>query len=248
MQTTTRPVEVNQAQVYVANNEILNKVMAAPVVYVRQDPKCSFCPDTHKVYIHTAVIGDGNFEVLKDPIFNVIDEACSCCCTTCSGINFYSPIDNTVQYNIAFPQCCDDCCKGGERTKCCENCCNCVKYGPAIYGSYGSTVDNKFGHYARRYWGCCSCCTTLNAIRFEFFGKMGESRFIVEVDCCDSFRPCMNLYPLHFHILNGEQKIGTITRSPRGCCGTYTYEIEFPAGLTLEDRLLLIGFCCKRAS
>ena len=68
--STQRPININEgvpvATVPVTtNDQILLKVMSAPVVYVRQDPKCSLCPDTYKVYIHTAVISDGNFDILK---------------------------------------------------------------------------------------------------------------------------------------------------------------------------------------
>ena len=238
---TTRPLEVNQVQVYVANNELLNKVMTAPVIYVRQNPKCCLCPDTYKVYIHSAIISDGNFDILKDPLFDVVDDACACCCASYSVLKFYSPLDNSMQYNMAFPGCCEDCCKCKE-TKCCD----CHHYGVPLFGSYGANQDSRFGHYARKFCGNCACCSALNSDLWEFFGKMNEPRFEVQVDCCQSFNPCMNLYPLTYHIKNGEQEIGTVTRSPRGCCGTYTYEIQFPSGLTLEDRLLLIAFCCKR--
>ena len=58
--STQRPINANQgvAVAVAPNDQVLLKVMSAPVIYVRQDPKCSLCPDTYKVYIHTAVIGD----------------------------------------------------------------------------------------------------------------------------------------------------------------------------------------------
>ena len=243
MDNSARNLEVNQVQVYGANNQLLYKLMSAPVVYVRQDPKCSLCPQTYKVYIHTAVIGDGNFEVLKDPLFSVIDEACCLFCESCTTLNFYSVLDNTIQYNVSYKKCCDECCKCKE-TKCCD--CNCTAYGPSLFGSYGANQDSRFGRFTQRFCGNCCCCSYLNSDEYEFFGKMDESRFVVKVDCCQSFSCCMHLYPLYYHILNGDQLIGNVIRSPRGCCGTYTYEIQFPAGLTLEDRLLLVAFCCKR--
>ena len=84
--STQRPINANQgvAVAVAPNDQVLLKVMSAPVIYVRQDPKCSLCPDTYKVYIHTAVIGDGNFDVLKDPLFNVVDDTCCICCKGCS--------------------------------------------------------------------------------------------------------------------------------------------------------------------
>lgn len=242
--TTTRPLDAVQPVVYVANNDLLNKVMTAPVIYVRQDPKCACCPETYKVYIHTAVIGDGNFEVLKDLLFRVVDDACCKCSETCSVLKFYSPVEDIVQYNIAYPGCCENCCKDCCKKKCCD--CNCYSYGMPLFGSYGDTQSSRFGHYARRFCGDCCCCSYLNSDQWEFFGNALDSRYYIEVDCCQSFSPCMNLYPLNFHIKSGEQIIGNVIRSPKGCCGTYTYEIQFPTGLTLEDRLLLIAFCCKQ--
>ena len=239
--STQRPININEgvpvATVPVTtNDQVLLKVMSAPVVYVRQDPKCSLCPDTYKVYIHTAVISDGNFDILKDPLFNAVDDTCCICCKGCSILNFYSPLDNTIiHYNMTLPKCCEQCCRE-------QKCCSCVKYGVPLNGSYGATADLRFGYYARRY-GCCSTCSTDT---WEFFGKMGESRFLVEVECCQAFNPCMHLCPLRLHIKTGDTEVGTIIRSPRGCCGTYTFEIQFPSSFTLEDRLLLIAFCCKR--
>ena len=239
--TTERPIETNQAVVYnnvtAPNDQILLKVMSAPVIYVREDPKCCFCPQTYKVYIHAQAISDGNFDILKDPLFNVVDDACCLCCTLCSVLNFYSPLDNsTIHYNMTLPKCCEKCCP--------DKCCACVRYGAPMNGSYGPTHDLRFGYYAQRYCCCCSCC---GSPTWEFFGKMGESRFMVEEECCQASNPCNHCCPLRFHIKNGGADIGTVIRSPRSCCGTYTYEIQFPSGFTLEDRLLLIAFCCKRA-
>lgn len=244
--TTERPIDTNQAVVYnnvavAPNDQVLTKVMSAPVIYVREDPKCCFCPQTYKVYIHAEAISDGNFDILKDPLFNVVDDACCTYCTPCSVLNFISPLDNTtIHYNASFPKCCEQCCP----EKCCpEKCCACVRYGVPMRGSYGATLDMRFGHYARRYC-CCTCC---GAPTWEFFGKLGESRFLVEMECCQAFNPCNYCCPLKFHIKNGDADIGTVIRSPRSCCGTYSYEIIFPSSFTLEDRLLLIAFCCKRA-
>ena len=100
----------------------------------------------------------------------------------------------------------------------------------------------RFGYYMRRY----GCCWKLSPNEWEFFGKGGDSRYRVQVECCASFNPCIQMYPLKLYIKRGDSEIGTVIRSPRGCCGTYTFEIQFPSGLTLEDRLLLIAFCCKR--
>ena len=148
--STQRPININEgvpvATVPVTtNDQILLKVMSAPVVYVRQDPKCSLCPDTYKVYIHTAVISDGNFDILKDPLFNAVDDTCCICCKGCSILNFYSPLDNTtIHYNMTLPKCCEQCCRE-------QKCCSCVKYGVPLNGSYGATADLRFGYYARRY-------------------------------------------------------------------------------------------------
>lgn len=228
-----------------ANYDLLNKLMTAPVMYVQQDPKCSCCPDTFKVYIHAALITDKNFALLKDPLFNVVDDTCCKCSESCSQLNFHSAMDNSIQYNVAPMTCCERCC-----AECCAECCkpkkccdcSCVSYGPPLFASFGNTQNFRFGRYSRRY-ALCSCCESW---AWEFFGKMGDSRYIVEVDCCESFNPCINNYPLHFHIKYKDQRIGVVTRSPMSCCGTFTYEIQFPNGLTLEDRLLLIAFCCKQ--
>ena len=242
--SSERPIGKNQAMVYnnapvAPNDQILLKVMTAPVIYVRQNPKCSLCPQTYTIYINSAVIADLNFDILKDPLFNAVDEACCLCCSGCSTLNFYSPLDlSTIHYNITLPTCCEQCCKD-----CCKKkaCCDCVDYGVPLNGSYGASADMRFGYYARRI-ACCSCCSFC----WEFFGRMGESRFMVELSCCQANNPCAHLYPLKFFIKKGEAEIGTVIRNPRGCCGTFTYEIQFPSEFTLEDRLLLIAFCCKR--
>ena len=249
---TTRPLDTNQPVLYVPNNDLLNKVMTSPVIYVRQNPKCALCPDTYNVYIHTAVIGDGNFEVLKDLLFRVVDDACCKFSESCSVLKFYSSADDTILYNVAYPGCCEDCCKDccsckSEKSKCCDcKCNNCYTYGAPLHASYGDNQSSRFGHYARRFCGDCCCCSYLNSNQWEFFDNSSNSRYYIEMDCSQSFSPCMNLYPLNFHIRSGEQIIGNVIRSPRGCCGTYTFEIQFPTGLSLEDRLLLIAFCCKQ--
>ena len=232
-----------------SNDQILNKVMSAPVIYVRQDPQCGLCPDTYKVYIHSTVISDGNFDILKDPLFHAVDEACCLCEESCSVLNFYSPFDKRIiYYNVAPPKCCEgfcgNCCKGF-CGKCCksESCCSCVKYGKPLFASYGPTSNLRFGFYMRRY----GCCWKLSPNEWEIFGKGGDSRYTVQVECCASFNPCIQFCPLKLYIKKGGSEIGTIIRSPRGCCNCYTYEIQFPSGFTLEDRLLLIAFCCKRA-
>ena len=221
-----------------SNDQILNKVMSAPVIYVRQDPQCGLCPDTYKVYIRSSVISDGNFDILKDPLFHAVDEACCLCEESCSTLNFYSPVDKRIiHYNVTLPKCCelfcDRCCKS-------EKCC--VKYGDPLHASYGPNSNLRFGYYRRRY----GCCWKLSPDEWEFFGKGGESKYKVEVECCASFNPCIQFCPLKLYIKKGGSEIGTIIRSPRGCCNCYTYEIQFPSGFTLEDRLLLIALCCKR--
>ena len=241
MTTTNQDVSYNNIQDD-PNDQILNKVMTAPVIYVRQDPQCGLCPNTYKVYIHTAVIRDGNFGILKDPLFNAVDEACCFCEESCSVLNFYSPINKKIiHYNVTPPNCCGifcgNCCAP---KKCCS--CSCIKYGPPLFASYGPTSDARFGYYMRRY----GCCWKLSPDEWEFFGKGGVSRFRVQVECCASFNPCIQYCDLKFYIKKGDSEIGTVMRSPRGCCGSYTYEILFPSVFTLEDRLLLIAFCCKR--
>ena len=227
------------------DDQSIIKVMTAPVVYVRENPKCCFCPDTYKVYIHSAVISDGNFDILRDPLFDAVDIACCACFQPCSALNFLSPADPTlVHYNIRFPTCCEQlcarCCNFKDCCKCsCD--CSCISYQNPLYASYGATSSRRFGYYARRVH-CCALCST----KWEFFGKMDDSRYIVEVDCCQAKNPCNHCYPLNFYIKRENVEIGKVIRSPRSCCGTYTYEIQFPSGLSLEDRLLLIAFCCKR--
>lgn len=227
------------------NPELFSKIMNSPVVYIREDPKCCLCPETYKVYIYSAVITDQQYDVLKDLVFSVVDDACSVCCESCSHLNFYGPSGTDLQFFVAFPgcleDCCKDCCKCGG---CCQ--CNCVQYGQPLRGYYGNTRDNFFGWYAKRFCGLCSPFQYCNSDTYEFFGKMQDSRLLLKVNCWESFNPCINCYPLHFHLFKGQQDYGVITRSPRGCCGTFTYEIQFPPGLTLEERLLLIAFCCKR--
>ena len=247
MTTTNHDLSYNNIQTDL-NEQILNKVMTAPVIYVRQDPQCCLCPDTFKVYINACVIKDGNYDILKDPLFHVVDEACCLCEESCSSLNFYSPFDRKViYYNVTPPSCCEglcgNCCEGS-CGNCCKwkKCCSCVEYGVPLYTSYGSTSNLRFGYYMRRY----GCCWKLSPNEWEFFGKGGDSRYRVQVECWASFNPCIQMYPLKLYIKRGDSEIGTVIRSPRGCCGTYTYEILFPTGFTLEDRLLLIAFCCKR--
>ena len=216
------------------NDEILNKVMTAPVIYVREDGGCFLCPPSYKVYIHSEVISDGNFDILKDPLFNVEDDAKCCLFLSCSTLKFISPSDNnTIHYNLTLPKCIESCCP--------EKCFSCPRYGPHCNGSYGATPDMKFGYYAQRYY-LCSCCGTPT---WEFFIK-GESKFTVEMECFKAFIPCNQLCELKFQIKNGASELGTIIRHPKGLCGTFTYQIQFPSEFTLEERLLLIAFCCKR--
>ena len=106
--TTERPVDTNQAVVYnnvavAPNDQILTKVMSAPVIYVREDPKCCFCPQTYKVYIHAEAISDGNFDILKDPLFNVVDDACLLWIILpfIIMLPFQNVVNNVAQKNVA---------------------------------------------------------------------------------------------------------------------------------------------------
>ena len=75
--SSERPIGTNPAIVYnnapvAPNDQILLKVMTAPVIYVRQNPKCFLCPQTYTIYINSAVIADLNFDILNSCYVNIL--------------------------------------------------------------------------------------------------------------------------------------------------------------------------------
>lgn len=213
------------------NRNLLNKLEKAPYVYIRENLCFGCCIKSFSVY--TA-------KELGELLYTVKDEGCcNVFFKSCAKLCFYDP-KNSAQFLFTYPDCCQNFCL----CKCCKCDCKCDichAYSEPLVGYYGNTKDITLGQYRRQYC-CLSCCS---APTWIFYNKLGEITLKVKLSCCDYANPCFAFCKLFFDIYQGGQILGQFSRSPRCFCSGYTYEIQFPADITVEDRLMLIALCCK---
>jgi len=222
------------------NRDLLAKLQNTPYVYVRENLCFVCCTKSFDVFTAPMVVT--NFGELSELLYTVKDECpCDHIFQSCAKLNFYAP-DNSQQLWFTYPGCCENllCCKLC-KCKCECKCDPCHNYSEPLIGYYGNTKDVTLGHYRRQYCCVALCCQPT----WILYDKTNNESLKVRLSCYDHINPCSKYCKINFEILRGEQTIGQLTRNPRCICNGFTYEIQFPANTSVEDRLLLIALCCK---
>lgn len=238
MQTTQGSMGVSPGPLFGTKEDLYNKLVSSPYAYVHVKECCfNLCPCYQikcDVYASNQKIEGNDF---NDLIFRVDREICCTYCQRCAKIRVYPPNSDNQLLFYTYPNCC----------LCVKTCCNCscYSYGDPLLGYFGDDMNNTFGNFRRKFCGCIRFLEICNPDRYEFYGRTGETRFELVLDCLTYCNPAKSCYPIVYNIIKDSNAIGKVTFRPLCCCKPIIAEIEFPPNFNLDDRLLLVGFCCS---